>query len=705
MADDTLPLIQAAEDAMRAGKFDIANEIALTIKQKQMAREPLPQYPLGQEGMPQAIKSVASQSGVANQRLAGLGSAPMIAGNAIAQLAGAKNAPDIQNWQAVAHATPDTTMGNIAGNALTFGAIPAGAVGAGMRMAGRSIPRLGAAADVAATQGGIAAATTPGDTGDRLLAGAFGAGAGVLPGGVSAVQGGRRVITKEGNRLGIAEGLRRELGPEAEGLTTALEGKYPGEAYGVRPTAAMLTRNPVLETMETGSRVRTGDQWTQFDRMNAAARWKALEDAAGTPQELEKLRAARDAITTPKREGALAAANRRGIEVPALQSKLESQLQSRLDSEKEAMVSALRDAGRFETTAAQMEHRGANFSPVEGMPRVSGRISDFPDRVAEAQKAAKDARAVYEARRAQVAATERQLEILGGHKTTSMQESIQPLTSKLEQLSTGGDRPNKDVQTLVGYVKGELDKGATPDQLYTIRKMLTDGIKAGPTSELSQAARAARPQRMQIIGEIDNALNDMSGGKWQDYLESYKISSPLINSRQALTNITDALKSGRPVGEIPASLGERPAPSAFGRLLERHGTKEFGSKEIDQLIPQHRELANTLLSDLNTQQGVMLPRGMLGSPTAPNMANAGRVNQLTNSLVDAAGSVIPYAGGVVAANVKGGMARKQEEALAELLKDPKQLAEALRKAKISADLLRQSGQAGAGISAATRTGE
>ena len=593
--------LKAAGDA---GDVQAATALAQEMRRMMQRDNPSLGMPvpvkLGQAGMPDAIKAtIKDEFGVGAQRLAGGGSAPMIAGHAVAQLAGADNAADIENWKAVQSATPDTMGGNMVGNAAMFGALPAGAVGTGMAVAGRTLPRVGAVADMAATQGGIAAATTPGDAGERLTAALMGAGGGAAPAMVGAAQGARRMTTKAGHQLGLAESLRRELGPEAGALEKSLGGAYPGEAYGVRPSAAMLTRHPTLEVLETGSRVRTGDQWTQLDRMNAAARWKALEDAAGTPEELVKLRAARDAFTGPQREDALQA-----------------------------------------TGGALKVGKGTAYGD---------------------------------------------------------------LTEKLDDLATGTQRPNRDVQTLVSYVKGELEKGVSPEQLYTIRKVLTDGIAAGPTSELSQAARAARPQRMEIIGQLDSVLDDISGGKWSQYLENYKIASPQISSKTALQKITDALSSGRPAGEVPASMGEKAAPYTFGKLVERHGTKTFGSKEFDQLTPQHRRLVDSLLSDLNTQQGVMLPRATLGSPTAPFTANAGRVSQVTNSMVDAAGNVIPVLGGALSASVKGSMARKSEEALAELLKDPKALANVLRDAEGAQRLLERSGRVGSAGSASVRT--
>lgn len=610
--NDLVRFETALKAASDAGDVQAATTLAQEMRRMMMREQPNLGMPvpvqLGQAGMPAAIKStIKDEFGVGAQRMAGAGAAPMVAGHAVAQLAGANNAADLENWRAVANATPDTFGGNVAGNAGLFAALPTRAIGPAAAVAGaKQFPRWGQIADTAATQGAMGAATTPGETGERIASGMMGATGAVSPVAMGVAQTGRRLATKEGSRISLAESLRRELGDDVGGLEQSLQGTGAAERYGVRPSAAMLTRNPTLEVMETGSRVRTGDQWTNFDRMNAAARWKALEDAAGTPEQLKSMRAARDVFTAPMRE-----------------------------------------------TALHNAQLGAN-------PLTGGAVN-----------------------------------VQGA--------DIAPLRSKLTELAGGENRPNGAVQTMVQYVGGELEKGVSPAQLYTIRKQLTDGIANAPTSELSQAARAARPQRMELIGLIDKTLDDMSAGGWKQYLESYKIASPMISSKGALQKITDALASGRPVGEVPASMGEKAAPYTFGRLVERHGSKTFGSQEFDQLVPQHRQLVDALLSDLNAQQGVMLPRATLGSPTAPFTANAGRVNQLTNSMVDAAGSVIPVAGGPLAASVKGSMARKSEEALADLLKDPKALAEALKKAKTAQDLLDASGRVGAGAGGGIRT--
>lgn len=596
-------LIEAIDAALAAGKTAVAEEITSVLRQNRMRRQPLPEpVNLGQAGMPDAIKeTVRDQYGKTAQAFAGAGSAPMVAGHAIAQLAGADNKADAQNWQAVARATPHTTGGNLAGNVGMFGALPAGAIGTGMNIAGRTIPRWGGVADMAATQGGLAAITTPGDAAERTTAGMLGVGGAAVPGVMAAAQTGRRAMNiKGGKELDYAEMLRRELGPEAKGLETSLLAPYPGAAYGVRPSAAMLTRNPTLEVMETGSRTRLSDRWVPFDRLNADMRWRAIEEAAGTQKELEVIKAARDALTSRSRNTAIGGANR--------------------------------------SMAAQVDDMD-----------------------------------------------------IGIRET-------------LDALKTQGQRPNKDVQTMVGYVESELEKGVTPEQLYTIRKVLTDGIKSGQGNELTQAARAARPQRMQIIGKIDEALDNLSDGAWTRYLEDYKQASPLINSREALLDIKAHLEKNLSPGTVPPVMGEKVRPTALGTALRLYGEKAFGTKNIDQLLPADRQLLATMLKDMENQAGVLSSATKMGSPTAPLMANASRVSGVTNAVLDEAGRMAPIVGSTVAASAKGSMARANEESLAALLQNPQGLSDAMRKALASAELLRKSGRAGAAADAGYRTG-
>jgi hypothetical protein len=603
--DETLKRFETAlQAAADKGDAAAATEIAQGMRRYMQSMDPslgiVPPTKIGAEALPETIKkTVADEYGVGSQRLAGIGSAPVLAGQGLLGLGGMQDDGTVRDWKAVRGATTDTGMGNLGGNALLFGAAPvrgaqlvAGAAerlpvlapGAA-RVAEALSTRPGMVADTVGTSGALNAATEPGTPLERVTAAAIGMGASAVPvGSTAAAQGGRRMATSGGKRIAVAEGLVKETGREdAEKLISKLRDPYPNADLGVKPSAAMLTQDPLLEVMETGSRVRTGDQWRQFDKTNAAARFDKLQQAGGSKEELGVMKGERASKTDPLRE--------------------------------EAMDFA-------EKTAAFMQ--SADVRP----------------------------------------------------------ETLKPLTDKLAELKTGPMRPNKDVQALVGYVEDELKQGVSPRQLYELRKYLTEGIAAGRSDALSQSVKAARPQRVEVVGMIDNMLNDLSGGSYGEYMKRYSELSRPITSKQAVQDITEALTRGRAAGETPPALGESPASLTVGRLLARFGEKEFGSKVVDRLTPEHRRVVEAIVDDLKRQQDVMIPRTTLGSPTAPFLANAQRTDGILREAAEqGVASMLPF-GNLLSRHAGKAMekmsARDIERAF--LLQNPEEMAKAMEAA-------------------------
>jgi hypothetical protein len=241
---------------------------------------------------------------------------------------------------------------------------------------------------------------------------------------------------------------------------------------------------------------------------------------------------------------------------------------------------------------------------------------------------------------------------------------------------------------MVNYVTKELEQGASPSQLYTIRKQLTDGIANAPTSDLSQAARAARPQRMELIQQIDNILDEMSSGKWTKYLETYKEASPGITSKEALQKIVEKLREGQPIGTPPPVLGERPGSVTVGRLRDRYGQKQFGSQTLDRLQPEDRQMVEALINSLKAQSEGMTAPSILGSQTGALLANMGRADGVTQrAITTAAGAKVP-GGNVLASRLFDAMGRKAENELAHLAQNPQALAAALERAAMARALMR-----------------
>lgn len=604
--NETLRQYEAAiEAAHNAGDANAALELARDLDHRMTSAgvRPTPRYQIGQAGMPEAIREVAGAASKPEQAIAGVGTVLPRAAEGLQGLAGGGDPANRQNLNALAGATTATQLGSMAGNFGLGYAMPTGLATTGLRVAGSKVPawlasRPAQVADTGLSQAGINAAIEPGEPGDRFLAGGMGLTGGVFaPGVVASGQGARRVLTKAGRAIDVGENIAREAGPRSRALIEALTTPNKiDRLLGTRSSSFMVTDDPAIRVLESGSRAKRGDLWMNFDKDMGSARWEALQGRAGTPEELAAMKQARNDTTGPMREGALASA----------------------------------------------------------MWNLRNALGDEP-------------------------------------------QSVRDLGRMLDDLATGEQRPNSSAQTLVKYVRGQLDQRVTPDQLYTVRKELTDGIAAAPTSELSQAARAARPQRMQLINQIDTILDDLSGGKWRPYMETYKAESGGLTSKESLLKMVEALRKGQPEGAVPAVMGERPGPATLGRLRDKYGEKQFGGQMIDRLEPEDRGLVNALIDNLKKQSEGMIAPSVLGSHTGALVANMGRANAVTEHMATKlAGAKVPVVGSVFASKLFDAAGRRAEEELAQLLQDPQSLAAALRRAEKARRILIQSQKTGGG---------
>lgn len=512
---------------------------------------------------------------------------------------------EIEDVKMIRGATPMTSLGGILGDVGSYGALPTR--GISMATGGRGmISRPAQMADVSATSAATQALTSPEN---RLQAATYGTLAGVMPGAGGVVQralpqgmGGVRKPQIEG------EALLREFGDESDDLIRALKGEY-SPVPGVSGSAAVVTKNPRLQTLETGSRTGQGQMWMPFDKANEEARFNALMRAAGTQAEREALAAERDRVTGSMREGAF----------------------------------------REATTT--------------------------PD-------------------------------------TLSMAPSIDRMRQTVNELRTGEQRPNPAVQKVTSYVERELfnPQGTTPQQLYTVRKVLTGQLKTGANEEIGAAAAVSRKETMQLVNQIDDTLNSLSGGKWSDYLQKYSDMSKDLSSKTALQNAIDDMTINLAQGRVPPALSGKTGEQTLSRAVNKYALQDFGAKTIDQLTPDNRRLIEALKDDLARTAGAMNAKATGGPGTAQYQAANKYQQGLAGQLVRAgAGAVAGGPVGGIAANVAGdlvstALARSGEEGaqiLARLLQDPRYMAAMLEKARQSQRQLNVAGQLGAGAAAGT----
>lgn len=506
----------------------------------------------------------------------------------------------IDEVKMMSSATPLTKLGGILGDIVTFGALPTR--GINMATAGKHmVSRPGQIADVAATSAATQAITS---TENRGQAAAWGTLAGIAPGGGAGIQ---RVLPQ--GKGGVSapqiqgEALWRQFGGESDDLIRALKGEY-APVPGVTGSASVVTKNPTLQTLETGSRTGQGQMWAAFDRANEEARFNALLKAAGTQAERDALVEARRSITAPMREGAF----------------------------REAATS--------------------------------------PD-------------------------------------TLSMAPLINRMRQTVNELKTGEQRPNPAMQTVVSYVEKQLfhPQGATPQQLYTVRKVLTGQTKTGAANEIGAAAAVSRKETMQLVNQIDDTLDSLSGGQWSDYLKQYGDMSKEVASKNALQKAIDDMTINLAKGRVPPALSGKTGEQTLSRAVNKHALEDFGAKTIDQLTAENRALIEALKDDLARTAAGMNARATGGPGTAQYLAAQGRAKSLAGQLArTGAGAIAGGPVGSIAANVAGdlvstALARSGEEGaqiLARLLQDPRYMAAMLEKARKSQMQLNVAGQLGAG---------
>jgi hypothetical protein len=598
------------EDALlaaeKAGDVEAARTIAVEIRREMKRANPSLGVPepaqLGQSGMRSAIRDVAREGSRTEQAFAGAGSTLARAGHG---LVGHDNSnPDVQNWQSLASATPDTIGGNLLGTIGLFGAGPTrlgtGAAGMVGKVPAWLAGRAGTAVDTALTGALVNAAATPGDFSERAYEGMWGLGGGVIPGLYALGAGGRRAVTSGGRQVAVGEGVLTETGNKAERLIEDLKANDPGAPIGVRSTSAMKTQDPTLQTLESGSRAKRGDLWKPTDQQNAKARWDALLGRAGTKEELEALEAGVNAKTGALREQALS----------------------------DAQLSTI-------------------FSQ-------SGDVT-------------------------------------------------QPMLKPLEKMVADWRfnlRPSKGAQKIADYIEGEMKQGLTPDQLYVMRKELVDGIKPGRNDELSNAVKTARKQSVEAIKQIDEVLDTLSGGGWKEYLSTHGKSMKPVESKRALQDIAGSLERGMPAGVVPPAMGESAAWKTVGTLRDRFGTKELGKKTVETLLPEDKELVDAIVDSLKRQADSMTSKATLGSPTAPLIANAGRADAVSRSVVQNGVARLLPGGDILASKVFDKLGRQGEEELARLLQDPEAMASAIAAAIRARRIQAGASRLGAGSGAA-----
>lgn len=249
----------------------------------------------------------------------------------------------------------------------------------------------------------------------------------------------------------------------------------------------------------------------------------------------------------------------------------------------------------------------------------------------------------------------------------------EPVIQKALEMSYGASRSNPQVQRMVNYVIGELDKGVTPEQLYTMRKTLTNGIPHG--TELGAAISQSRHERVALVNAIDEAMDRATGGKWTPYMSEYqRLSGPVtsLKAGQAIERDFAAAANTTGAGDPVLTAGK------LRRSIQTRGQKQFGGKTFPRFNESERARLGAVADSAEAQTAASMSQGLQGSRTAGNIAAGDNVSALAGGVGKLVGGI---PGAVIGNVLPKWHGKRAEEVLAHLLQDPEMLARVIEQAK------------------------
>ena len=251
--------------------------------------------------------------------------------------------------------------------------------------------------------------------------------------------------------------------------------------------------------------------------------------------------------------------------------------------------------------------------------------------------------------------------------------------ANLDTAARSAEASNPAVRGMLTQLADEIDRlgpDFRPENLATIRANLASKPKMVPTNSYEAAPRD-NPATMSVLREVDNILNNATGGRWSPVLQSYKRDSDIVRSSQAAGKIRESFidpATGRVRGVSADAAGDVPkiTEAGLGRALDsaRGPRREL---VLDPTANARLEAVLAALRQQNIVQGVKRSATAGGgSNTASDTVAAGAARDAANAL----GNVMGPAQGVAStmtARAFDYMQGLEERALAEALQNPQRM--------------------------------
>jgi hypothetical protein len=257
--------------------------------------------------------------------------------------------------------------------------------------------------------------------------------------------------------------------------------------------------------------------------------------------------------------------------------------------------------------------------------------------------------------------------------------ALQAQTAALRGSSAAGT-PSRRLADLVDQT---LTENPTPEQLYSLRKMLASKLNGPltPGDDMAAIVKGAERDAMQMISAIDARLNEAATRKggtaqpWSEYLQTYTEKSRPVASARAQQQIGEALapEGGPMLGNAPEVTRHK-----LAKAVERYGRTARGG--FERLTPEARARYDELLGFM---QGMEEPMRAVklggtaggGSQTATQTALGTRLGERA---VQAGAEAMTPGGGFVVGALQGAGRKSAQQEVASLMLDPERAARAIR---------------------------
>lgn len=419
--------------------------------------------------------------------------------------------------------------------------------------------------------------------------------------------------------------LNNATGDKRDAVVQALE-QAKKIVPGSNPTAAEVAApagSAEFSGLQKVAQAQRPSEYAGIDRVNESARKAAIGGIAKTEKELS-------AAVKNRAENASQAYG--SIEKNLVSGKSDSELmEEAIKNRFLSKASALQDQGRFQTFGAQQESLANKWTPVTGMPRVSGRYAPQAENVKPAAAAAQETGWIAKYRQNEKEFLENTHELL--KNTVGMSDvSLTKFLGRPSMREAIKDAAESAAEKGSYFPSGKGDK-FTIENLQRIKESMDSGILAARNAADSGKRPVLSPSELTSTRDSFVKWLSNKSPEWRDARLQYASDSIPMNRMQVGQELEKKLTS---------SLGTTERPTVFANAVEnapqtiKKATGNPRYDKLEQVLTEKEVNAVRSVVDDLARTGEHDRLAQFGTPKAREL-----VGQITPS-VPAAGMFSPH---------------------------------------------------------------